>query len=177
MNKYLLILSAVGLMFFAACSSEKKPEPETSDSQTEETMDAPAQEEEIMQADSADMTDEVVAGEEVKDDSKEEKPAVKSAAGDYSKDPLKGYIVSIKDVAFGAEGRISKDQAKQLVSEGKTIGFRSGNNVYIVYHENGSYAGEKILNFANRTTVGLLGKAVSKNGMNAFIMTRIVSLD
>lgn len=173
MNKYLIALITMGLVFLASCSSEEKEEPEkpaqTIEEIEEELLEDETQDE-ITQADTS-------AAEDTPEDTKSEQPAAKSAAGDYSQNPLKGYVVSIKDVAFGAEGKINKDEAKALLDKGSTIGVKSGNNVYVVYHENGSYAGEKIHNYANRSTVGLYGKAMTKNGVNAFILTRIVSLD
>lgn len=177
MNKYLIALITMGLIFLASCSSEKKEEPEKEAQTIEEIEEELLEDEtkdEITQADTTAAED--VVSEETSE-TKTEKTAAKSAAGDYSQNPLKGYIVSIKDVAFGADGKINKSEAKALLDKGSTIGVKSGNNVYVVYHENGAYAGEKIHNYANRSTVGLYGKAMTKNGVNAFILTRIVSLD
>jgi hypothetical protein len=177
MNKYLIALLTAGLLFIASCSSEKKAEPEKEATTIEELEDEIKEEksqEELTQADTA-STEE--ATEEKTDETKTEDAKPQASSNDYSQNPLKGYVVSLKDVAFGADGKINKDQAKALLDKGNTIGVKAGNKLYVVYHENGAYAGDKIHNYANRGTVGLYGKAVSKNGVNAFIMTRIVSLD
>lgn len=179
MNKFLVLLSIIGLVFFAACSSEEKQEPETQDTESQEMTTDDTQADTQDKMTDTETEEEVVAGKdtEKKEEAKEDTKAVSSASGDYTSNPLEGYVISLKDAAFGADGKINKSEAQKLVSEGKTIAFKSGNNIYMVYHENGAYAGEKMINYANRNKVGLYGKAKAQNGVNAFILTRIVSLD
>lgn len=87
--------------------------------------------------------------------------------------PIKGTVVSLNDIVMGGKGIVSKDEAKKLAENGNAIVFKSGKKIYFVYNEDGTFAGKKLANYAESTSVGIVGKTKTVNGINIIIMSMI----
>ncbi len=87
--------------------------------------------------------------------------------------PLKGEVVSLNDIVMGGKGKVTKDEAKKLAENGNAIVFKSGKKIYFVYNEDGTFASKKLANYAESTSVGIVGKTKTVNGINIIIMSMI----
>ncbi|MDX9791561.1 MAG: hypothetical protein WC313_02730 [Candidatus Kapaibacterium sp.] len=94
----------------------------------------------------------------------------------YSQKPIQGQVVSFNSIVMGGNGKVSKDEAKKLADSGNPIVFKSGNKIYFVYNEDGSFAGKKLANYASNDKVGIVGKAKKVNGVDIIIATMIESM-
>lgn len=99
--------------------------------------------------------------------------AVIDAYSQKSAKPLKGEVVSLNDIVMGGKGKVTKEEAKKLADAGNAIVFKSGKKVYFVYNEDGTFAGKKLANYAESTSVGIIGKTKTVNGINIIIMSMI----
>lgn len=106
--------------------------------------------------------------------------AVKAAAQEESKpkaDIIEGEVISLKGLVLGTDGKVSKEEAEKLAAKGDPIVFKTGGKVYFIFNENGTFAYDKLANFANRSKVGIIGKKQNNNGIYSIVASRIVSLD
>lgn len=107
-----------------------------------------------------------------KADAKSAKTAPKKAVK-----PVKGTIVSISNLAMGGTGKVTKDQAEKLVSNGEPFALKVGAKIYFVLNSDGTYAGKKIVKFAHNKFVGIIGKTKTAGGLNVIIMDDIQPMD
>lgn len=91
----------------------------------------------------------------------------------YAQAPLKGEVISLNDFVMGSSGKVTKDQAKALADAGNALVFRSGNKIYFVYNEDGSFAGKRLAGFATAESVGIVGKTRTVHGLNIIVMSMI----
>lgn len=91
----------------------------------------------------------------------------------YAQNPIKGQVISLDEFLIGGSGNVAKDKAKTLADAGHAIVFKSGNQIYFVYNEDGSFAGKRLANFATAENVGIVGKTKTVHGLNIIIMTMI----
>lgn len=91
----------------------------------------------------------------------------------YAQEPIKGQVISLNAFIMGSSGKVSKDQAKSLADAGNALVFKSGNKIYFVYNEDGSFAGKRLASFANADNVGIVGKTKTVHGLNIIIMSMI----
>jgi hypothetical protein len=89
----------------------------------------------------------------------------------YAQAPTQGQVISLDDYLIGGTGKVAKDKAKTLADAGHAIVFKSGNTIYFVYNEDGSFAGKRLANFATAENVGIVGKTKTVHGLNIIIMT------
>ncbi|MFP4543887.1 MAG: hypothetical protein ACOCZW_00535 [Bacteroidota bacterium] len=108
-----------------------------------------------------------------KNDDKQKEATTQAAAGDV----ITGRVVSFNSMALGSEGFVSKEQAEELVGRGAPLAFKVGQKIYWVYNADGSYAGEKLANFAGLNRVGIIGKIKSNLGLNFLIASKIESME
>lgn len=94
----------------------------------------------------------------------------------YSQKPIQGQVVSLNNIVLSGNGKVTKEEAKRLAENGSPIVFKSGNTIYFVYNEDGSFAGKKLANFAGNDKVGVIGKTKKVNGLNIIIATMIESM-
>jgi hypothetical protein len=161
-KNFLFPLLFGALMFsFIACGEKKE--------------EAPLPEESIESIiDSVETTPEVIdTVATVPEVPKKETDKAPAAPADTRSKPLEGYVASLDGLVQGGTGKVSKADANAIVGRGGILVFKSGNKVYFVYNEDGSFASKRLANFASAEKVGILGKAQSKNGINMFIMTMI----
>lgn len=177
---FLSLFVIVGILFFSSCGNEEqKPE-----LQEVESVDDLVQEPEQVNTDTVKVDS--VAPAVTKIEAKEklpetggqtETPAVVSAAGDYSKKPLQGTVVSFNDLVTGGTGKVNKATAQDLVSKGNLIVLQATDgNLYFVYNEDGTFAGKRLAGYANNEKVGLLGKSKVVDGIHVFIMNLIEAM-
>jgi hypothetical protein len=160
-KNFLLPLLMAALMFtFVACGDKKD--------------DAPLPEESIEGIiDSVEASQDVIDTIVLKPDPDKPKKDADKPVADATKKPLEGYVASLDGLVQGGTGKVSKADATAIVGRGGILVFKSGNKVYFVYNEDGSFASKRLANFAAADKVGILGKAQSKGGINMFIMTHI----
>lgn len=175
-TKLIYLLSAILIAgVFSSCGGKKdeqKPETATQQEQVVEETTTPVEEAPIVEE--ATIEEAATPVEEaVKENEKNEKAAPKVAAGDYTKSPLVGEIISLDHLVRGGNGRVTKDEAKALVAKGSLILLKANGKIYFVYTEGGSFAAKKLANYAKAPKVGLLGTAKTVKGINMFIMTHI----
>ena len=94
----------------------------------------------------------------------------------YSQKPIEGQVVSFNDLVMGGKGKITKEQAEKLAENGNPVVFKSGNTIYFVYNEDGSFAGKKLAKYANNEKVGIIGKTKKVSGLNVIIASMIESM-
>jgi hypothetical protein len=151
------------LVFMAGCGEEEKEKPEDALGET------PQQEQKIEQGDvDVDTLEDTKAEDTSVDEDDKGKTAVATASN-----PLKGYIVSINEIAAGGNGRISKARAMNLVNSGQLLGFKAGGKVYLVYGTNGYINSKQLAKYAPAEYVGIIGKVKHQNGMNYIIADKI----
>lgn len=176
MFKNMIYPLLIGIMIFSliACGEKKEEAPlpeETIEDIIETVEEQPVVEDTII------AVPEPVAETPAKGDAKSTAPAAPAAAaGDHTKTPFEGYVASLDGLVGGGSGKVSKDEANAIVGRGGILVFVSGNKVYFVYNEDGSFASKRLAGFANAAKVGLLGKIQTKNGINSFIMNHIDAL-
>ncbi|MBE2189525.1 MAG: hypothetical protein IAE98_08660 [Candidatus Kapabacteria bacterium] len=91
----------------------------------------------------------------------------------YAQDTIKGQVISLDEYLTGGIGKVTKDKAKTLADAGHAIVLKSGNTIYFVYNEDGSFAGKRLASFATAENVGIVGKTKTVHGLNIIIMTMI----
>lgn len=180
--KYLLsLLIIAGMLLIVSCGGEEKqPELEKVESvdalieelETKEEVAEDTVVEEVTITETPAVEEKALAGKTEEKPAEEAAPAAK--AGDYTKVPLEGTIVSLNALVMGGNGKVNKAEAQDLASKGNLILFRATNGtLYFVYNEDGSFAGKRLANFANNDKVGILGKGKVVDGVNTFVMTMI----
>lgn len=163
MKKYLNLLVILSLLaFMISCGGDEKVE------ETPATDDTEMFQETLPEADTTEA--ETPDTSEVSED---KAPAPDTTPKDYTKTPMEGYIVSLDHLVMGGDGRVSKAEAEEKLSQGKILLFKSGSDVYFVLSEGGSYAGSQLAKYAAAPKVGLKGKIKKSNGVNMFMMTYI----
>ncbi|PKL84508.1 MAG: hypothetical protein CVV22_12640 [Ignavibacteriae bacterium HGW-Ignavibacteriae-1] len=163
-KNFLLPLMMAALMFtFVACGDDKDeaPLPEESIEDIIDSVEA-----------SPDVIDTVVQTP-TPETPKKDGDKTPATPTDATKKPLEGYVASLDGLVQGGNGRVSKADASAIVGRGGILVFKSGNTVYFVYNEDGSFASKRLASFASADKVGILGKSQSKGGINIFIMTMI----
>ncbi|PKL84509.1 MAG: hypothetical protein CVV22_12645 [Ignavibacteriae bacterium HGW-Ignavibacteriae-1] len=91
----------------------------------------------------------------------------------YAQDNFKGEVISLDSYIMGGTGKVAKDKAKTLADAGHAIVFKSGNKIYFVYNEDGSFAGKRLANFATAELVGIVGKTKTVHGLNIIVVSMI----
>lgn len=167
-KNFLFPLLVGALMFaFVACGDKKEeaPLPEESIEDIIESVETTPE-----AIDTVAIVPDTVAETPKKDASK---PTAPAAPADTKNKPLEGYVASLDGLVQGGTGKVSKADANAIVGRGGILVFKSGNKVYFVYNEDGSFASKRLASFASADKVGILGKSQSKGGINMFIMTHI----
>lgn len=94
----------------------------------------------------------------------------------YSQKPITGQIVSLNNILMGGNGTVTMDEATKLANNGNPIVFKSGNTIYFVYNEDGSFAGKRIAKHAGTAKVSITGKTKKVKGINIIIMSSITPM-
>ncbi|MCO5252614.1 MAG: hypothetical protein M9949_14495 [Candidatus Kapabacteria bacterium] len=164
-NFLLPLMMATLMLTFVACGdkTEEAPLPEES---IEDIIDSVETTPDVI--DTLVLTPEPVVETPKKDGDKAPAKPV-----DATQKPLEGYVASLDGLVQGGTGRVSKADATAIVGRGGLLVFKSGNKVYFVYNEDGSFASKRLAAFASADKVGILGKSQTKNGINMFIMTHM----
>ncbi len=82
--------------------------------------------------------------------------------------PIVGYVVNVGDYLTGGEGKVSKQEAMDLVERGQLLGIVAGKTLYLVFHSDGSFAAKKLAKMAG-FKVGVVGKVVKRYGASAIV--------
>ncbi len=82
--------------------------------------------------------------------------------------PIVGVVVNVGDYVTGGEGKVSKQEAMDLVERGQLLGIVAGGKLYLVFHPDGTYAGKKLAKMAG-FQVGVVGKVVRRYGAAAIV--------
>lgn len=91
---------------------------------------------------------------------------------------FKGQVISLDDVIKNTKDKqLTKSQAKELVEACSPLVFFLNKKVYFVTNEDGSFAFNKLKNYAHNKRVAIKGTKKSRNGINYIIMSSIESLD
>jgi hypothetical protein len=97
------------------------------------------------------------------------------------KKPIKGRVASLTGIFMGGDGKVSKDEAVSMASKGEPIVFVVGDGkkakIYFVYNSDGTFGGKNLAKYANNKFVGIIGKTMSKHGINFIIADMIESMD
>ena len=64
---------------------------------------------------------------------------------------LKLQLASLNEIAAGNSGEISVSKAGNAYDKGQVLGFKSGDQIYIVYNEDGTFAGKRLHSYIGKT--------------------------
>jgi|GEM_PF-1252898 hypothetical protein len=163
---FAVVIFALAIAFSGAfAQTDKKPvqkkavETKTTDSKTTDKKEAPK-------------TTDKKPVEKKATDKKTDKAADKKLGK-----PLTGTVVSLSEWLIGKSGKLSKADAQKFQDSGSPlvllVGKGKSAKVYFVFNTDGSFAGKKLVNYAENATVNVYGKKKTTGGMNIVYMEKI----
>lgn len=89
-----------------------------------------------------------------------------------SSKPIKGTVINLLDFATGGTGKVTKSAAIELAKKGEFLALQAGSGksakIYIIANADGTSASKKIAELAD-APIGIIGKVISRNGINIII--------
>ncbi len=167
MNKLFLLLLVITALIFVSCGDKENAEPQKDVQDLEQVI--PAEENNnVAKTDSTvalKNTDEVKQAEIKSAD----EPVVEKI--DNTNNAMSGVVVSINEIALGNNGEVSSSEAGRVVSKGNILAFKSGNQIYLVYNEDGTFASKKLANYAGKKNLKIKGEIKKIDELHVLIAT------
>ncbi len=168
MNKLLLLLLLSTALVFVSCGDKDNEEPQKKDTTTIEQIIPPTVIEDAKETPAA--KPDTIATAPKSEIKSADKPVVEKI--DKTNNPLTGSVVSINDIAMGGNGVVSSSEAGKVIAKGSILAFKSGNQIYLVYNEDGTFASKKLANYAGKT-LKIKGEIKKIDDLQVLIATSI----
>ena len=95
----------------------------------------------------------------------------------YKLEPtITGQAVSLAGIAAGTDGKVTSDNAAELIGQGDMFLLNSNGTLYFVYDNEGNFAGATLAKYAGKT-IGLIGKEKIFEGINIFYAEEITVVE
>ncbi len=158
------------MLVIIGCGGKSSDQPQQEAKQTEQqTEQAQTQEPEQAKANDAQTQNDAPGVQQTEIKSADE-PIVEKI--DMTNSPLTGTIVSINEMASGNSGALKASAAGNAYDKNDVLAFKSGDQVYIVYNEDGTYAGKRLHKLIGKT-LKIKGEIKKIDDLQILIITSI----
>ena len=169
MNKLFLLLLVITTLIFVSCGDKEKDEPQKDVQDLEQVIP----QEENNNVAKTDTTKTLPKADEVKQAEIKSADAPVIEKIDNTNNAMSGVVVSINEIALGNNGEVSSSEAGRVVSKGSILAFKSGNQIYLVYNEDGTFASKKLANYAGKKNLKIKGEIKKIDELHILIATSI----
>ncbi len=97
-----------------------------------------------------------------------------SSVVSQSSKEVKGTVASLNAIVVNQDGNVSKSQAVDLFKRAQPLVLKANNgSLYFIYYADGFYAGKELARHADKASITVKGRVLTKHGINIIIYDEI----